>query len=485
MRRSDRVLLGLVLLAPAGVFGQDPRQTPPPQRPTLLFEHVTVIDVKGGKPKADFSVELLGDRIGRIAKRIKPPPGVQVINAKGKFLIPGLWDMHVHLGFPEAYLQLLLVNGVTGIREMYTGLPLISLLNLRSRPDSPRIAISAFLDGPLMVTPGVALPEGAIPVANEQQGRSAVRFLSRGGFDFLKVYNSLPRDAYFAIADEANKLGVTFAGHVPEAVSPLEASEAGQHSEEHLMNILLACSTNEAALRVERIRVMEGGPGISNEERFRLLAFPKTEGLFDTYSDSKCSHLFETFVKNGTWETPTLAVLDGFAHGDALVSDPHAAYMPKEWRATAHPRQKYYMHDLKPEDFDALVKRINDLLERHKQLVREMHKAGVPLLAGTDVSALNPVLAGFGLHRELALLVECGLTPMEALQTATLNPSRYFHLEQEFGTIEEGKAADLVLLDANPLKDIHNTEKVRAVVLRGRFFSRSDLDNKLARAGAQ
>jgi imidazolonepropionase-like amidohydrolase len=143
------------------------------------------------------------------------------------------------------------------------------------------------------------------------------------------------------------------------------------------------------------------------------------------------------------------------------------------------------MQDLKPEDFDALIKRIGELFERHKQLVRDMHRAGVPLLAGTDTSGLNPVLAGFGLHQELALFVECGLTPMEALQTATRNPARYFGLEQEFGTIEEGKAADLVLLDADPLKNIHNTEKVRAVVMRGRFFSRSDLDTMMTRAKSQ
>ena len=248
------------------------------------------------------------------------------------------------------------------------------------------------------------------------------------------------------------------------------------------MNILLACSTNEEALRAERVRTMNGGGSLSNEERFLLLAFPKPEGLFDTYSESKCAKLFSTFVKNGTWQVPTLVLLKGFAYPDELVKDPHAVYMPSEWRATAHPRQKYYMTDLKPEEFDALVKRIRALLERHKQIVRDMHRAGVPLLAGTDTSGLNPVLAGWGLHEELALFVDCGLTPMEALQTATLNPARYFKLEKEFGTVEEGKSADLVLLDANPLKDIHNTQKIRAVVMRGRVFSRGDLDGMLSRA---
>ncbi len=448
---------------------------------TLIFDHVTVIDATGAKARPNVSVEIDGDRIGKIGKKLVAPVGAQRIEAKGKFLIPGLWDMHMHLGFPEQYFQLLIANGITGVREMYTGLPLRSLLGWRTRADVPRIAISGFLDGPLMITPGQDLPEGAIPISNERQARAAVRFLGPA-YDFLKVYNSIPRDAYFALADEANHMGVTFAGHVPEAVSPLEASEAGQHSEEHLLNILLACSTDEDALRAERIRTMNGGGDLSNEERFRLLAFPKTEGLFDTYSESKCAKLFAAFVKNGTWQVPTLVVLKGFAYGDQLVKDPRAAAMPAEWRATAHPRQKYYMQDLKPEDFDALVQRIRALLERHKQLVRDMHRAGVPLLAGTDTSALNPVLAGFGLHDELALLVECGLTPMEALQTATLNPAKYFKLEKEFGTVEEGKAADLVLLDANPLKDIHNTQKIRAVVMRGRVFSRGDLDGMLERA---
>ena len=455
----------------------------PAQNPAtdVIFRHVTIIDGKGGKPKPNMSVELLGDRIHQISKKIDPPPGALVINAKGKFLIPGLWDMHVHLGFPEQFFPLLVANGITGVREMYTGLPFRAMLEWRSRSDVPRLVIPGFLDGPLMIQPGVNLPEAAIPVANDRQARAAVQFLARGGVDFLKVYNSIPREAYFAIADEAKKIGITFAGHVPEAVSPLEASEAGQHSEEHLINILLACSSNETALREERIRIMNGGTGISNEERFRQLAFPLADGLFDTYNAAKCQHLFETFVKNNTWQTPTLTLLNGFAHPDELVRDPRAAYMPAEWRRTAHPRDKYYMQDLKPAEFDALVLRIRALLERHKQLVRDMHAAGVPLLAGTDMSALNPVLAGFGLHEELALFVECGLSPMEALQTATLNPARYFGLENEFGTIEEGKAADLVLLDADPLKDIRNTQKIRTVILRGRVFARPELDGMLQR----
>jgi imidazolonepropionase-like amidohydrolase len=142
------------------------------------------------------------------------------------------------------------------------------------------------------------------------------------------------------------------------------------------------------------------------------------------------------------------------------------------------------MKDLTPEQFDALVASIRALLERYKKLVGDMHRAGVQFLAGTDTSLNNPVIPGAGLHRELALLVESGLTPREALETATLNPARYFGALDQMGTIEAGKTADLVLLDANPLADVHNTEKIRAVFLRGRYFSRADLDAMLAGAAA-
>jgi imidazolonepropionase-like amidohydrolase len=159
------------------------------------------------------------------------------------------------------------------------------------------------------------------------------------------------------------------------------------------------------------------------------------------------------------------------------------AYMPKAMRDTAHPRQKFYMQDLAPEAYAAFETRVRALLERYKTLVGDMHRAGVQLLAGTDTSMTNPVLIGYGLHEEMALLVESGLTPQQALQTATRNPAWYLNALGQMGTIEVGKSADLVLLDADPLQDIHNTQKIRAVVLRGHYFSRADLDAMLEAAG--
>lgn len=447
---------------------------------TLVLEHATVIDLVSPKPLKNVSVAIANGRILSVSPKLKPPPGAQIIDAKGKFLIPGLWDMHMHLGLPESFFPMLLANGITGVREMFTGLPLPLINQYRARADVPHIVAPGFLDGPLMLNAGQP-PPGAFAVATADQARFAVDLIKQGGYDFIKVYSDLPREAYFAIAQEAHAIGIPFAGHVPETVSPLEASEAGQRSQEHLLNIMLACSTNEEALRAERVRVMNSTE-LSAEARLRILGFPDPQGLFDTYDKNKAAALFASFVKNGVWQTPTLALLQGFAYGDDLVKDPQFDFMPESWRKTAHPRDKPYMQDLKPEELEALTLRIRALLDRYKQLVGDMHKAGVEILAGTDTSLTNPVIPGVGLHHELALLVESGLTPLEALATATKNPAQYFGVLDQLGTVEAGKIADLVLLDANPLADIHNTQKIRAVIMRGRYFNRADLDAQLARA---
>jgi len=440
----------------------------------LTIEHVTLIDATGAPPVRDISIAIENGRITRIAKRIPPGPA-RVINARGKFVIPGLWDMHVHIGAtPEKFFPLFAAAGVSGVREMYSGVPAAVIAQWRANPDSPWIVAPGFIDGPLMLTP----PPGATAVSTPEQARLAVRYLAQSGANFLKVYNSIPREAYFALAEEAAVIGIPFAGHVPEAVSPREAAEAGQRSQEHLLNVLLACSPREEELRAERIAIMTS-PAISAFERARLLGFPQPEGLFDTYDVEKAEALFRTFVERGTWHTPTLVLLKGFAFGDALLRDPHAAFMPAAWRMTPHPRDKFYMQDLAPAEFDALAERVSTLLQRYKTLVGDMHRSGVQFLAGTDVSMTNPVLIGFGLHEELALLVEAGLTPMEALQTATRNPAQYLGRLADMGTVEAGKIADLVLLDADPLKDIHNTQKIHGVVWHGRYLDRKDLDARL------
>jgi hypothetical protein len=420
-----------------------------------------------------MSVGIDKGQITEIKKSIKAPKGADIVDGTGKFLIPGLWDMHVHISAPEVFFPLLIANGVTGVREMFTGIPMGTIREWRIRTGVPRIFAAGFLDGPLMIQP----PAGAFAVANAAQARAAVRGLAASGVDFLKVYNSIPRDAYFTLAEEARAIGIPFAGHVPEAVSNGEASDAGQRSEEHLINMLLDCSTNAEALREARVATMTSVK-ITGEARLRALAWPDPEGLFDTYSEEIAGKLFAKFVKNGTWQTPTLVVLAGFAKekDEEFMHDPRRRFLPRQWTESWDPHATFFLRDLSAEDYEALHARIVALLARYKKLVGDMRKAGVEFLAGTDSSGWNPVLPGFGLHEELALLVDSGLTPMEALQSATRNPARYFNKLDEFGTVEAKKSADLVLLNADPLEDIRNTQKIEAVIVRGKYYSRKDLD---------
>ncbi len=446
---------------------------------TIVFEHATVIDATGAPPKKDFSVAVRDGRIVSVTPQADAVPGAIVIDATGKFIIPGLWDMHVHITTPQIMFPLLVANGIMGVREMYSGAALSTIREWRLLPDAPRILAPGFIDGPLMTG---NLPD-AVAVANAEQARAAVRALKADGADFLKVYNSVPRVAFLALMQEARAAGIAVAGHVPEEVSPLEASVAGMRSEEHLNNILLNASRDEVRLRAERVAMMYD-PKISGEQRLRLLAWPLLAGLVDTYDDKKAAALFQAFVKNGTWQTPTLAILDGFVHelDEESVSDPRRRFLPKVWTDSWDPRVIYYLRDQSPAEYEVLHQRMRMLLTRYRKLVGDMHRAGVELLAGTDTNPLNPVLPGWGLHEELALLAESGLTNMQALQTATRNPARYFGILEETGTVEEGKSADLILLDADPLEDIRNTQKINTVVMRGHYYSRADLDAMLERA---
>jgi imidazolonepropionase-like amidohydrolase len=292
------------------------------------------------------------------------------------------------------------------------------------------------------------------------------------GADFVKVYTKLPREAYLAIADEAKKQGLPFAGHLPESVSAAEASDLGQKSIEHLTGVELACSDREDELRREAVATLSRS---DNPSAMELLGRIDARAA-DSFSDEKARALYARFVRNRTWQVPTLTVLHSLVSLDdpKFTADPRLKYMPPSFRS-------YWSLKLSPETA-AMLKRT---YERATGLVRAMHQAGVPFLAGTDTPGVPYVFPGFSLHDELALLVaEGGFTPLEALQAATRDPARFLGQEEALGTVEPGKVADLVLLDADPLADIHNTTKIAAVMVNGKLLSRNELDEMLAEVEA-
>jgi len=458
-----RIRIVFFILALTTALSAQTRQEPA----SIALIHVTVIDATGSAPKADMTVILSGDRISEIGKsgKVRIPNNARVIDARGKFLIPGLWDMHVHAWNKEA-LTLLVANGVTGVREMFGSLQSIQAWRKETQEGAlilPRmVAAGPIVDGPKPFWPG------SIAVSNEAEGRQAVTKVKSDGSDFVKVYSMLPREAYFAIADEAKKQGIPFAGHVPSQVRASEASDAGQKSIEHLTGILHACSSKEDELLKEITDVMRKPDASTIDYLRRVGAQNKT--LLETYSEEKARALFARFVKNGTYQSPTLTVLRMIASiGDPeFTSDARMKYISPSVKS--YWQNSLFARPRSPQSL-ALDKR---LFQKYLDVVGAMRKAGVEILAGTDLG--NPyIFPGFSLHDELALLVKAGLTPMEALQSATRNPARFLGTLNSTGTVEKGKTADLVLLDADPLADIANTQRIDSVIVGGRLIVKSEL----------
>jgi hypothetical protein len=441
--------------------------------PVLAFRHVTVVDVRAGSLRPNCTVVIRGDRIVEVEPAGRTPKGATVIEAKGKYMIPGLWDMHAHNDTDEntrnTILPLMIANGVTGIRDMCgdvyppgnkDGIPLEVVNGWRKdiadgKLSGPRIVAGSTLVDGLKA----AWPSGSIKVGTPEDGRQAADYVKKRGNDFLKVYSFLPRPGYLAMAAECKRIGLVFAGHVPESVTAEEASNAGQKSMEHLLRVVEGCCTQP------------DDPGQPSKPLYLKKAANKLR-LVATFSPSLAQKEFAVFVKNRTWQCPTLAIIRSSAFRDqaSFRKDPRIKLLPKsmteEWQA-----EDKYWKKTDPAYWAATRK----LYSLELKVVGMMGKAGVPLLAGTDAPT-DFTYPGSSLHDELQLFVSCGLTPLEALRSATLAPAEYFGRTSEMGNVRTGMLADLVLLDRNPISDVRNTTSIRAVVADGRYYSRAALD---------
>jgi hypothetical protein len=304
--------------------------------------------------------------------------------------------------------------------------------------------------------------EDSYGISSVEEGRQFVRKVKSDGADFVKVTSYLPRDVYFAIADEAKKQGIPFAGHVPYSIKGVEASDTGQLSIEHQYSILVPCSEVEEEICTNFMNII---PTIRN----RVKGYADIE-----YNEQKAGEFYTHLVKNGTYVCPTLVVWDEFSDRDKeeLAYDPRLKYMPPDVRE----RMKRMNENFTEVEVKADMRKMNS---RSRHIVGEMNKAGVKILSGTDNGSAPYVFHGFSLHHELELLVESGLTPMEALQSATINAAECAGRIDSIGTIEEGKIADLILLEENPLLSIENTKKINSVIYNGKYFDRSKLDEIL------
>ena len=480
-RDSDPSLsLGAFLLLSV-IFLSCSCSSPPP--PSLAITHVTLIDATGTAAQPDMTVFLADEQIAAIgpSKAMFIPRETKTFDATGKFLMPGLVDMHVHLtgageptGSREFILPLLLANGITTARDMSGNLDALLALRHeieRGQLQAPRIFFAGpYLDGqPPFFQPSLV-------VTNSAEAAEDVHSLISRGADFIKVQSNLSRDAYFAIADLCRREHITYVGHVPDRVTASEASDAGQKSIEHLTGVLRACSSDEPSLMRKEFAA---GPkkATIGQSLNRELAWQIE--LLQSYSDEKAAELIARFLRNQTWQVPTLILLrnDAFPTPENNPSrDSRRKYIPLQvlanWEKGTRDRDKGATR----EEF-ALRSRF---MQASLRIVGKMNTAGIPIMAGTDTTAPF-VFPGSSLHEELALLVQAGLTPMQALRAATKLPAEFLGKQQTQGTIEQGKFADLLLLDADPLEDIHNTQKIRAVILRGKLLDRNFLDEILVK----
>jgi imidazolonepropionase-like amidohydrolase len=431
----------------------------------VAITHVTVINPGTSSVQTNRTVVVTGDRITSVSDAM-PPKNARVINATGQYLIPGLWDMHVHSAFGDWFpggrdiiLPLFIANGVTGVRDMGGEIPVLSGWR--------KEIASGGIIGPRMVIAGPMLdgylPNGklrfpsSIPVTTPAEAIAAVDSLKKQGVDFIKVQSELTRDSYVAAAAEAHKQGLPFVGHVPDRVRLREVVEAGQISVEHLMGIFEGCSTEEDKF-------------ISGKGNLKL--------LLSTQNKPRCDALIQLLARSQTWQVPTLAWQRGGEFLDQLdlKHQPLDKYVPAYWRNVTWKR---FSDEMMPDLLHDPLALRKDYFARNLQIVGAMHRAGVPFLAGTDTAPGIYIMPGFSLHDELANFVEAGFTPMESLQTATSNPAKFLRTQASSGSVESGKIADLVMLAANPLDDIRNTRKINLVIAHGRLFDRATLDKIL------
>lgn len=422
----------------------------------LAITRVTVIDGSSPVPRANQSVLLRGNRIVAVgaSDSLLLPSGTRRVDGKGKYLVPGLWDMHVHTVMPggRSVLPLYLANGVTGVRDMAGDWSQLQVW----RKD----IAAGRLRGPRMIVSGPYIEGGDVPIPHllartPDEARRAVDSLVALGVDFIKLHSQFRRDVFFAAARRARERGIPFTGHVPRSITAVEASDSGQRSLEHLLQIPSPCTPAESTALAPRFQV---------------------QAVLARCSSADLAPIWATLVRDGTWVVPTLVAQYEVANWPdrSVPGDAYAKYLPDSLRRFVS--EIFPMPDDVPPGANATGLQ---LFDRRVAVVGIMHRAGVAIMPGTDAPLRNSP-PGFGLHEELALFARAGMSNFDILRAATWEPARYFGMTDSLGTVAAGKLADLVLLDANPLEDIANLRRVAAVVANGRLMTAAERARILA-----
>jgi imidazolonepropionase-like amidohydrolase len=418
---------------------------------------VAVVDVENGITIPGQTVIVLGDQIDQVDAqgKIEIPQGAESIDGHGLYLMPGLVDAHVHYLEAPIFGRLLIANGVLLVRDM--GMPNEYILKLRDELNRGEtfgpemIASGAVLDG----NPP-QLPSISIGISTPEEGRSAVYAQAEAGVNMIKVYSSLDKDVFLAIADEAQKLGLMVVGHVPDSIYIEDAVAAGLRSSEHWFGFEKAI----AKLLGEPVDFSFKGMG-SDVGYLQRLGEVDPKALQDFYQRLRVSGLtivptvvtYKTFPDIDAFEAKSLPLSE-------FISPNLLTMWKSQWSGQSMPEFVW---------------------QNWAQMVSQMNKAGVPLMVGTDL-ILPGIIPGYSVHEEMAIWQEAGIPAADVLRSATLVPAQFMGLGERLGSVSEGKTASMVIVRANPLEDIHNAQLIEGVFLRGEYFNRLDLDRMLSEA---
>jgi imidazolonepropionase-like amidohydrolase len=430
------VFIGAIASLTLAQSGKGPNET---KGPVAAFVNVNVIPMDRERIVESQTVIVRNGRIAEIgpASKVKVPDGATRVDGAGKYLMPGLAEMHGHIPPPnapktytESVLFLYAANGITTVRGML-GAP--NQLELRDRANRGDIVSpTLYLAGPSFNGNSVNSPEQAV---------SMVRSQKQEGWDLLKVHPGLTRDEYDAMAKTAKDVGIRFAGHVPAEVGLIHALEMGQETIDHVDGY---------------IEYLNGDAGPLDEAK-----------LADIVRRTKTA---------GAWIVPTMVLwetLIGYTDLNTLAAMPELKYAPpqqvEQWK-TAHQNR------LNQPNFDR--KKAELIATNRMRILKSLHEGGVRILLGTDAPQQFSV-PGFSIHREMAFMVKCGFTPYQIIQSGTKNVGDYFKSKDDFGTVEVGKRADLILVQGNPLKDVANIAKSAGVMVRGQWMPEAEIRGKL------